>query len=89
MLARSLDITFGRSAETPVELQQAFAELVAVVADLPATRGGDVDIEAELLWSPLHGIATLSAAGRLSSRDRRPRVAALVARYGAGPAVVA
>ena len=76
------DGMFGRgphfaSADAPASLQEAFAELRATVA--PYARDTDPDVLAEVLWSALHGLVTLTRDGRLSEGRQKERLAAIVA----------
>jgi AcrR family transcriptional regulator len=77
------DAMFTRAAlafavdATPAPLKEGFAVLSAAL-------GGD-DVDAEVAWAALHGLATLTAAGRLSTTavaQRRDRVVDLLG--GAG-----
>lgn len=76
------DGMFGRgphfaSADAPASLQEAFAELRATVA--PYARDADPGVLAEVLWSALHGLVTLTRDGRLSEGRQKERLAAIVA----------
>ncbi|GAA1865954.1 TetR/AcrR family transcriptional regulator [Myceligenerans crystallogenes] len=62
MFVRPLGIPFG-TAETPAPLRSAFAEIVEVVT--PFAGGTDTETATEVLWSGLHGLATLGTARRL------------------------
>lgn len=62
---------------TPPELLDAFATIADVVGDGPSR-----DARAEVLWSALHGLATLARDGRLPSDTRDARVDALVSMLG-------
>ncbi|MFI9508311.1 TetR/AcrR family transcriptional regulator [Nocardia sp. NPDC052566] len=58
---------------TPPELRDAFAALAAVVDD-----GVDAGTRAELLWSTLHGVSTLTRDGRLPASNAEARLNGLV-----------
>ncbi|HEY1572436.1 MAG TPA: TetR-like C-terminal domain-containing protein [Pseudonocardiaceae bacterium] len=69
------DLPFGR-ADTPAPLRAAFAAIQDVLA--PVAGGRDSAVLAELTWSALHGIATLSRDGRLPPEYATERIDALV-----------
>jgi AcrR family transcriptional regulator len=75
MFTLSTDLPFGRP-EAPRELQAAFTELAEAVMPLAGER--DPDTLAEVAWSTLHGIATLSRAHRLRPDYQQARLAMLV-----------
>jgi AcrR family transcriptional regulator len=76
MFVRPLGIPFG-TAETPEQLRSGFGELVGVVA--PFVPEPDAETATEVLWSGLHGLATLGAAGRLRPDHARARLDAFLA----------
>ncbi len=73
MFSMEISAEFAHDS-TPPELQRAFAAIADVVGDGPA-RGP----RAEVLWSALHGLATLTRDGRLPTEAREDRIDALVA----------
>lgn len=77
MFTATTDLRFA-AADTPAELRGAFAALRAPVAALARADGPDADLRTELLWSTLHGLATLEAAGRVPVDRRAERVALLM-----------
>jgi AcrR family transcriptional regulator len=62
--------------EAPRELQAAFAELREAVT--PLAGGRDPDTLAEVAWSALHGVATLTRARRLRPDYHQARLTMLV-----------
>ncbi len=77
MFTLPVDLTFAQS--DPV-LHAGFAEVREALAPL----AGDCDVETftEVFWSALHGLATLSQAGRLRPEFYDQRVAILVDQFG-------
>jgi len=67
--------------DSPAPLRETFAEVVAAVT--PSAGADDPGIFAEVVWSALHGLATLGRAGRLSEPNRDLRVRLLVDRFSA------
>ncbi|WP_026818645.1 TetR/AcrR family transcriptional regulator [Arthrobacter castelli] len=63
--------------ETDQELLAAFDQLAAILRDR-ANPPRDIDTSTELLWSALHGLATLDRDGRLRDTARRARAELLV-----------
>ena len=78
MFVREVDLSFG-TAETPPELRAAFGELVAVVE--PFAGEDDLETLTEVLWSALHGQATLNQGRRLRPDHHRARVDLLLSRF--------
>jgi AcrR family transcriptional regulator len=76
MFSRPVALRFGGGAETPAPLQEGFGELLAA---LPP--GPDSEIRAELFWSSLHGLATLTRSGRLRPEHQAERLGLLVRQY--------
>jgi len=64
--------------DTPPQLEAAFAELHAVVTDLGQD---DADTLAEVVWSALHGLVSLSRNGRLRPSHDAERVDLLIAQF--------
>jgi len=79
MFTLRVDLTFAQP-DTPSPLHAAFVELREALAPL----AGDRDVEAftEVVWSALHGLATLSQAGRLRPAFSDERLATLVDQLG-------
>jgi AcrR family transcriptional regulator len=75
MFTLSTELPFGRP-ETPRELQAAFGELVEAITPLAGER--DPDTLAEVAWSALHGVATLTRARRLRPDHHQARLTMLV-----------
>ncbi len=83
MFTLSTRLHFGQP-ETPAPLRAAFAELRAAVMPLAAER--DPDTLSEVAWSSLHGLASLSRAGRLRPDYHEGRLTMLVDQLAAVPA---
>ena len=62
MFALRIDLRFAQS-DTPAPVHASFVELRDALAPLAGSR--DVQTFTEVVWSALHGLATLSRAGRL------------------------
>jgi hypothetical protein len=80
MFTLPVDLTFARS--NPV-LHAGFVEIRTALAPLAGDR--DVDIFTEVFWSALHGLATLSRAGRLRPEFYDQRMAMLVDQFSTAP----
>ncbi|MEU6173241.1 TetR/AcrR family transcriptional regulator [Streptantibioticus parmotrematis] len=65
--------------DTPEPLKDAFAALLECLGDV-AGDGVHPGLYTETFWASLHGLATLTRAGRLPPRDTEPRVRLLVDR---------
>ncbi|MET7597440.1 TetR/AcrR family transcriptional regulator [Streptomyces sp. NPDC005481] len=65
--------------DTPKPLKDAFAALLECLGEV-AGDGVDPGLFTELFWASLHGIATLTWAGRLPPEDTEQRVELLVDR---------
>ncbi|MER6245595.1 MULTISPECIES: TetR/AcrR family transcriptional regulator [Streptomyces] len=65
--------------DTPESLKDAFAALLESLGEV-AGEGVDTGLFTELFWASLHGLATLTRAGRLPPQDIEPRVELLVDR---------
>ena len=83
MFTLSIDLTFAGS-DTPAPLHAGFTELRQALAPLAGDR--DTETFTEVAWSGLHGLATLSQAGRLRPALYDQRLAMLVDQLGTGPA---
>jgi AcrR family transcriptional regulator len=79
MFALRVDLMFAQS-DTPAPLHAGFAELREALAALAGDR--DVETFTEVFWSALHGLATLSQAGRLRPAFYDQRLAMLVDQLG-------
>ncbi|OZM78319.1 TetR/AcrR family transcriptional regulator [Pseudonocardia sp. MH-G8] len=69
--------------DTPEPLKDAFAALLESLGEV-AGDGVDPALFTEVFWASLHGLATLTRAGRLPPEDVGPRVALLVDRFAVG-----
>jgi AcrR family transcriptional regulator len=65
--------------DTPEPLKDAFAALMETLGEV-AGNGIDPGLFTEVFWASLHGLATLTRAGRLLPEDAEPRVELLVDR---------
>ncbi|MGW6707701.1 TetR/AcrR family transcriptional regulator [Streptomyces sp. NPDC054956] len=65
--------------DTPEQLKDAFAALLDCLAEV-AGEGVRPGLFTEVFWASLHGLATLTRAGRLLPEDAAPRVELLVDR---------
>ncbi|WP_455355523.1 TetR/AcrR family transcriptional regulator [Streptomyces sp. SYSU K217416] len=65
--------------DTPEPLKDAFAALLESLAEV-AGDGVRPGLFTEVFWAALHGLATLTRAGRLLPEDAEPRVELLVGR---------
>ncbi|GAA4974841.1 TetR/AcrR family transcriptional regulator [Actinoplanes utahensis] len=65
--------------DTPQPLKDAFAALLETLRDV-AGEGVPPGLFTEVFWAALHGLATLTRAGRLPPGDTDPRVELLVDR---------
>ncbi|MFV2110955.1 TetR/AcrR family transcriptional regulator [Micromonospora sp. LOL_025] len=67
------------SEDTPQPLKDAFAALLESLGEV-AGDGVHPALFTEVFWAALHGLATLTRAGRLPPEDTEPRVELLVDR---------
>lgn len=65
--------------DTPAPLKDAFAALLETLGEV-AGHGVHPGLFTELFWAALHGLATLTRAGRLPPQDTERRVELLVDR---------
>ena len=79
MFTLRVDLTFAQP-DTPASLHAGFVELREALAPLAGDR--DVETFTEVVWSTLHGLATLSQAGRLRPAFYDLRLAMLVDQLG-------
>ena len=79
MFTLGVDLTFAGS-DTPAPLHAGFVELREALAPLAGDR--DAETFTEVAWSGLHGLATLSQAGRLRPALYDQRLAMLVDQLG-------
>jgi AcrR family transcriptional regulator len=77
MFTATTELTFA-AEDTPGELRAAFAALRAPVAALADLGEREADLQTELVWSTLHGLATLQAAGRIPAEGQAERIALLM-----------
>jgi AcrR family transcriptional regulator len=82
MFTLSTELPFGRP-EGPRELHAAFAELREAVT--PLAGGRDPETLAEVAWSALHGIATLTRTGRLRPDYHQARLTMLAGQLAGMP----
>ena len=75
MFTLNTGLPFGTSA-APGPLHAAFDELGATVAPLAGAR--DLETFTEVFWSALHGLVSLTRAGRLRASQAELRLAMLV-----------
>jgi AcrR family transcriptional regulator len=77
MFVRPTELAFG-TPDSPAPLKSAFDQFLAAVAPI---AGDDPETLAEVLWSALHGQATLNHGTRLRPTHREARADALVAAF--------
>jgi AcrR family transcriptional regulator len=83
MFTLATDLSFGRP-EAPAQLHDAFDEIRKAVEPLAGSR--DPDTLAEVVWSSMHGLASLARAGRLRPdfHDKRMAILAGLVTSGRG-----
>ena len=81
MFTLHTELPFGRP-EGPRELHAGFAELRGAVT--PLAGGRDPETLTEVVWSALHGIATLTRAHRLRPDSQQARLEMLVGQLAGG-----
>jgi AcrR family transcriptional regulator len=79
MFTLRVDLTFAQS-DTPALLHAGFVELREALTPLAGDR--DVETFTEVVWSALHGLVTLSQAGRLRPTFSDARLTTLVDQLG-------
>ncbi|MEV0713192.1 WHG domain-containing protein [Asanoa sp. NPDC050611] len=77
MFNQAVSLPFATS-ETPEALRSGFDELRHAVR--PFAANDDEDLLAEVLWSGLHGLVSLTRGGRLPRQDHERRLALLLSR---------
>ena len=77
MFSRAVDLPFA-APEAPAALHAGFDELRQVVRSIAA--GDDEGVLTEVLWSGLHGLATLTRGSRLPRGHHEQRLALLLDR---------
>ena len=82
MFTLTVDLTFGQP-ETPGPLVAGFLELREALAPFAGDR--DAETLTEVFWSALHGLATLSRAGRLRPDFYDQRLAMLMDQLSTAP----
>ena len=82
MFTLSVEMRFAQT-DTPAPLSESFVEIRTALAPLAADR--DVETFTEVVWSCLHGLATLSQAGRLRPEFYDQRVSMLVDQLSTAP----
>ncbi|MFF0112404.1 TetR/AcrR family transcriptional regulator [Streptomyces prasinus] len=80
MFVMPTDVKFAH-AETPPPLRAAFDEFVGCFRPDDARR----ELFAEVVWSALHGMATLSAGGRIPPDGQEERLDFLITRFSDAP----
>jgi AcrR family transcriptional regulator len=84
MFTLPIDIRFASPDQTPQPLRDCFAQLVVVVGSRAGEDEPFADPEAGLLaevyWSALHGLATLTRQGRMPADGQAARLDLLLAR---------
>ncbi len=80
MFVMPTDVKFAH-AETPPPLRAAFNEFVGCLRPDDARR----ELVAEVIWSALHGMATLSGSGRIPADGQEGRVEFLVTQFADTP----
>nr|WP_221374809.1 TetR/AcrR family transcriptional regulator [Actinoplanes polyasparticus] len=80
MFTSDVDLTFA-SPQTPAPLQEGFGELREAIR--PLAGSDDVDARTEVFWAGLHGLMTLTRAGRLPPEDHDRRLAILLRQFAA------
>lgn len=83
MFVLPTDLPFGDPA-VPEELKAAFGEFLAAVE--PIAGGRDPETLAEVTWSALHGLVSLTRGNRLRASHRDGRLELLLELLGAAPA---
>ena len=83
MFALNVELRFA-DAETPPAVHAGFVELRDALAPLAGAR--DVETFTEIVWSGLHGLATLSRARRLRPAFSDQRLSMLMDQLFAAPA---
>ena len=86
MFSLPIDVRFASPGQTPQPLQDSFTQLVAVLGPTPlAPEAGEpfgateTALLAEVYWSALHGLATLTRRGRLPASGHQARLDLLLA----------
>jgi hypothetical protein len=79
MFTLRVDLAFAQPG-APAPVHAGFAELREALAPLAGDR--DAETFTEVAWSALHGLATLSQAGRLRPAFYDQRLAMLVDQLG-------
>jgi hypothetical protein len=77
MFVQPIDVTFG-TGDSPAALRAAFGEFLTALEPLAADR--DLETLAEVVWSGLHGMATLSHGHRLRPDHHQARLDLLLDR---------
>jgi AcrR family transcriptional regulator len=82
MFSLPIDVRFASPGQTPQPLQDSFAQLVAVLGGRAGEPFADLEaaLLAEVYWSALHGLATLTQQGRMPPEGQPARLDLLLAR---------
>ena len=78
MFTRATGLRFA-AEDTPPELETAFAEMRRAIGEVAGGR--DADTLTEVFWASLHGLVTLTRAGRLRPDHDAARVQLLVEEF--------
>ncbi len=82
MFILNVGLKFGQP-DTPSQLRRAFFEFLEALRPLAGSR--DIETFTEVIWSGLHGLATLSQAGRLRPDFYNERIATFMDQISAQP----
>jgi AcrR family transcriptional regulator len=82
MFILPIDVRFASPGQTPQPLQDSFAQLVAVLGGRAGEpfAGPEAALLAEVYWSALHGLTTLTRQGRMPADGQPARLDLLLAR---------
>lgn len=82
MFSLPIDVRFASPGQTPQPLQDSFAQFVAVLGGREGEPFADPEagLLAEVHWSALHGMATLTRQGRMPADGQPARLDLLLAR---------
>jgi AcrR family transcriptional regulator len=75
MFVQRVDLPFG-TGQGPPELHAAFVEILSALT--PLSGGRDVETLGEVLWSALHGLASLTRGRRIRPANHQARLELLL-----------
>ncbi|MFB9830621.1 TetR/AcrR family transcriptional regulator [Actinoallomurus acaciae] len=78
MFSQAVDLPFA-TPQAPAALQAGFAEFAEAIR--PHAGDDDLGLLTETFWAALHGLVTLTRAGRLPREQHDRRLAILLARF--------